>query len=225
MTLRTIESEFSEILLSEAKEETVFDLTMDGPLFSRQHPKVIWATLQFRDNPEQELNLPVISGWFYDCFANISDTEKKYPSVKITFIARPWTVSEFLEGEFEQGIMDFGPMGAIYLSRKEFKPEPTKSVHWHTLPIILNYALSPELWGPQGKWKRFHERLQEKFGRHNLLNSEAFPGYYPLKSEASKLWAHGFQGTNLEKSYLLVLPWTFSLTALEKLEKVIEQEF
>jgi hypothetical protein len=38
-------------------------------------------------------------------------------------------------------------------------------------------------------------------------------------------YEEGFMGTSLEKSYVLVLPWTFSLSDFEKLEKVIQQEF
>jgi hypothetical protein len=225
MTLRTIESEFTEELLKEMKSSAEGDLTLDGPLFERVHPKVILKTIQFRNDPAITPELPAIAGWHYDCFINTDEARKAYPGCDLIFEGRPWTVKKFLDMGSDTAIIEFRDYGTIYVSRRELNKEAEKNLPWHILPTLLCYALSPELWGPQGKWTRFHQKLMELFTLKNLLIGEAEVGYYPLRFEASKLRESGFNGTHLEKTYLLVLPWTFSLSALEKLENVIRQEF
>ena len=225
MTLRPIESEFSEYLQKEAKEEFPIDLTLEGPLLSRSHPKVLMARLLHLHNPEQETDLRELHGWFFDCFSSTDEASAKYPDIQLSFTGRPWTINKFLREGASEAIVDFKELGTAVLSKRELETGPRKELHYHELTAWLAYALSPELWGPVGKWTRFHSRLHELFRGHDLLSGEDTIGYYPLKSKASKLYDSGFQGTNLDKSYLIVLPWTFSLTALNKLEEIIKQEF
>lgn len=224
MTLRTIESEFTELLLKEQKEELSFDLTLEGPILSRLHPKIIWARLQFQHNPEQEPIVPVIPGWNYDCFINLEHAQRSYPQIKMNFVGKPWSIFKFLQGNVEEAIVEFDELGAVVLSKKELTPSVEKKLHWHVLPQWLNYALSPELWGSQGKWTRFHSRLHQLLNERDLLIGEDLPGYYSIKLDSTVLEKQGFISTNLEKTSLLVLPWSFSLSALEKLEKIIQQE-
>jgi hypothetical protein len=223
MTPRTIESEFSDLLKSQMKEETNFDLTLEGPLLSRQHPKVLWAKLQAENNPEQEINYAPLHGWNFECFKNLAEASQKFPQIELQFRGQPWAVNKFLSSGKSEAIIDFDNLGAVVLSKNELPAGSRHSVTHHVLSTWLSYALSPELWGPVGKWTRFHSRLHELFQKHDLLATEDSPGYYPLKSKAQKLSDFGFQGTNLDKMYLLVLPWTFSLTALEKLEERVQE--
>lgn len=72
---------------------------------------------------------------------------------------------------------------------------------------------------------RFRERLHTLFEKYNLLKGDDYPGLYPLREEARLLEEFDIQGTSLEDSYILTLPWTFPLSALEKLEAIISQEF
>jgi hypothetical protein len=226
MTLRPIESEFSEYLQKEAKEEFPLDLTLDGPILSRTHPHVLMARLLYLHNPEQETEVTEVYGWFFDCFESLDDASAKYPGIQLKFTGRPWSINKFLQGNAEKAIVDFAELGAVVLSKSELKTGKRNKLYHHILTAWLTYALSPELWGPVGKWTRFHSRLHELFSSHDLLLSgEDTIGYYPLKSKAAKLHDSGFMGTNLDKSYLLVLPWTFSLTALNKLEEIVKQEF
>lgn len=221
MTLRTIESEFSELLLKQTEKESSFDLALDGALWNQLHPKVLLAQLKFENQLPESMTIP---GFNYDCFANFTDAKLAYPDISLEFEGRPWTIKKFLDDGYEDAIIYFKDLGTIVLSKKEMNAVPKPSLYWHTLPLWMNYALSPELWGTQGKWTRFHLRLESLFKEKNLLVSSS-TGYYSLKSEASQLREHGFHGTEVDKTYVLVLPWTFPLTGLEKLEEVVRQEF
>lgn len=223
MTPRTIESEFSEQLNSYVKEETTFDLTLEGPLMSRPHPKVLWARLQFENNPGQEIIPTPVHGWNFECFKNSTDAELKFPEIELKFRGQPWAVNKFLSSGKPDAIIEFDDLGTVIISKNELPSAKHNSLHDHELSAWLSYALSPELWGPVGKWTRFHTRLHELFARHNLLAGDDSIGYYPLISKAQKLIESGFKGTNLDKTYLLVLPWTFSLSALDKLEEKVQE--
>jgi hypothetical protein len=122
-------------------------------------------------------------------------------------------------------ILDFLESGAVLLTQDKIKLSVVKGRHQHVLPFLAYYAVSPELWGPQGKWVRFHERLQQLFVKFDLLKDSPQMGLYHLRPEAQKLALSGFQGTLEKDYYSLTLPWTFSLSGLEKLEKTIRQEF
>lgn len=226
MTLKPIETEFSERLLAQNKlDESRFDLGQSAPIVNLVPPKIIWAQLQFEHDPSREVARVEIPGWHYDCFKNLSSAELKYPDIHTKLRGTPGNVYSFLQNGTTQGIIDFSPLGVAVISKEPLEIEATKELHQHTLPLWLHYALSPELWGPQGKWTRFHSRLHALLQGKGLLSGTDHPGYYPLNRSAKKLESFGFFGTDLEKSYVLVLPWSFPLTALEKLEKHIQQEF
>jgi hypothetical protein len=225
MTPGTIEREFSELLKSQRQEEFPINMGLEAPLFSLLHPKVLWARLHYQHNPGQEISYQSLYGWHFVAFRNFQEALLHYPDVELQFEGRPWTLFKFLQAAETEAIIDFGELGSVVISRKEF-PHKSRNELWdHVLLEWLSYALSPELWGPVGKWTRFHERLDRVFRNHDLLSGEDAPGYYPLKSHAEKLKDWGFIGTNLEKTYLLVVPWTFSLSALNKLEEVIQREY
>lgn len=215
MTLKPIESEFSEILQERLKHpETSFNLSLSGEIVGPLHPKIVWKQLELKHNPQQEVIPMTLSGWFWD------SAWTKYPELNQE-PGRPWNVFRFMTSSAEKMIFHFPPLGSVVLSKVPLE----NTQQDHCLPLWLSYALSPELWGPQGKWPRFHSRLQKLFQSKELLNEGDYPGHYPLKKEAKKLEAFGFLGEDLEEAYVLVLPWTFPLTALEKLEQVVQQEF
>lgn len=225
MTLKPIENEFSDRLLRELNQSSdKYDLSLKAPIFDLIHPKILWTQLEHERNPEHEATAVKIPHWHYQCFQNVSEAQKSYPTIAL-MEGRPWNLFQFINSNSPQAIIDFAPMGATLLSREALPELTGKELHFHTLPHWLHYATSPELWGPEGKWIRFHARLHRSLEEKNLLKDKALPGYYPLKQEAQKLEEHGFLGTVLDKTYLLVLPWSFPLGALEKLEKIIQQEF
>lgn len=221
MTLRTTENEFADELLKQSQTEETYDLSLDGDLWSMIHPKIILARLKFENQLPDSVSIP---GFYYECFENLTAATLAHPDITLNFEGRPWTIKKFLDSNETDAIIYFRELGTIVLSKNEIPYRPQPKLFWHTLPLWTNYALSPELWGTQGKWTRFHDRLETLFKEKDLLISSS-TGYYSLKSTASKLREHGYHGTDVDKTYVLVLPWTFPLTGLEKLEKIVRQEF
>lgn len=226
MTLRAIEMEFSEILTGQLKELSPLNLELHGPLMAQIHPQIIWGRLQFEHNPDQELPQVQIPGWHYMCFGDISEAVSKYQDIQHKLVGRPWTVHQFLSDGHEAAIIDFLEYGAVVVSKTSLKAaQSNPGVHHFTLPHWLSYVLGHELWGPFGKWTRFHQRIEALLNKHQLLEGSSTVGYYPLKPKAEKIATLGLHGTSIDKAYLLVLPWSFSLSALNKLEEIIQQEF
>jgi hypothetical protein len=224
MTPRTIEIEFAEQLAQQQEDRYPLDLSLEGPIMYQLHPRLIWAKLQFNQNPLIPIKVP-IDGWNYACFTSIEEASSKFPEISLKFVGRPWSFKRFLDENHSEAIIDFPPLGTVVLSRKFLESSVVDNLAESLLPIWLTYALSPELWGPQGKWTRFHQRIQKLLDEKALLNGESFLGYYQLNERVKHLEKFGFIGTYLEKSYILVLPWTFSLSALNKFEETLRQEF
>ncbi len=226
MTPRSIETDFSTLLNEHVGGAGPVDLTLHGPLLSGPvHPKVLWATLSLAANPGQEIAIPALPGWSYQSFDQLSTAQISHSAVALVIEGRPWKVAQFISGPHTEAILDFHELGAVYLV-KGTRSLPVETGHKQTLlSIWLTYALSAELWGTQGKWTRFHERLHALFHDRDLLMGEDSPGHYPLKPCVQSIEKAGFQGTKLDKTYLLVLPWSFSLSALQRLEEIISEEF
>lgn len=225
MTLRTKEERLSDALKNELTIEFPYNLRDDGPLMTRSLPKILMAEIEFSANPDNMPALPQIPGWYYECFTNLPEAIRKHPEIALVFEARVWAVFKFLQGNFESAIMEIPNLGVAVVSRKELSPSNPKLLTTHLVAHWLSYALSPELWGPHGKWTRFHSTLHELFDKKAILSNDDYPGYYALLSGAEKLKTHGFEGTCLDKTYLLVLPWDFSLSGLKKLQNVVLKEF
>ncbi len=225
MTLRTIESQFSEALLKLGHGPNSQDLSLNGPISPLTHPKVLWAQLQFQNNPQQEAPRFSIPDWNYECFKDLAAAKNKYPQISLHLVGKPWMIDRFLSEKKTEAIIDFNELGAVVISKDPLELEAKNELCDHVLPQMLNYALSPELWGTNGKWPRFHTRLKKILLEKNLLQGQEYCGYYPLNIVAKKIENSGFLGSEVDNTYLLVLPWSFSLSALEKLEEVIEREF
>src|SRR5690606_1389070 len=167
MTLKAIESRFAEILQEQMTSPSESDLTLEGPLLSKIPPKIIWAKLQFEENLQQTPEALLISGFDFEAFRDINTATEKYPEINLKFRGQPWTISEFLKGSDSSALIDFEDLGSVLLSRSPLEGQKGNELHDFIMPLWLNYALSPELWGPQGKWTRFHERLLNIFNQHN----------------------------------------------------------
>lgn len=225
MTPRTIESQFSEELLKQESLKFPVDLTEKAKISDFKHPKVLWAELQYKNNPQQEPVKILIPGWNYECFDCLLTAIKKYPQISHKFMGWPWQIYKLLSSGSDEAIIDFQELGSVVISKNPLRLENKNDLCNHTLPHWLSYALSPELWGTNGKWPRFHERISDLLRSKNLLKGQDYPGYYPLVESAHKLKELGFIGSQVDQAYLLVLPWTFPLTSLIKLEEVIQREF
>lgn len=216
---------YSELILLQSKEnKNPFDLRSDAPLLNFLHPKMVMALLEFMLSPETESQMVEIPGWSFLSYSSPQDAHRSFPELKAKR-ATPESLSSFLSSNTAIDLFDFMPFGAFILSRNPLNELSSKGLHQTLIPPFLGYALSDELWGNQGKWTRFHERLHTLFVKYKLLKKADKPGRYPLLAEAQKLEKHGILGSLEDECYVLTLPWTFPLSALEKLEAIISQEF
>lgn len=225
MTPRTIENKFAEILKGQLVEKFPLELNLDAPITIEVPPKIIWSQLLFENKIEQKIAETDFPDWSFNCFKDLPSAKKDYPEVTECFMGTPWGISIFLNSSIKEGFIDFKEYGAVYFTTEKIRFNRGSELHEYVLPLWINYALSPELWGPQGKWTRFHQKLHQIFIGHHILEGSDFPGYYPLAEKAKKLEFHGFKGSMYDEKYLLVLPWSFSLSSLNKLENIIRQEF
>lgn len=225
MTLTPIENEFSKKLLdSLSSEKKFFDLSLEAPSIDLLPPKVLRKEIDLKFNPEQEISLETVHGWHIDCFSDLESARRTYPQIK-AHQGKPWEMFNFLNSNESSALFDFSHLGSVILSKTPLPAKKGKDRSYHLIPLWLDYALGPELWGGQGKWTRFHQELNEILQTKDLLIGQSYPGYYPLKPKAKSLEQFGFHGSSLDNHFLLVLPWSFPLSALQKLKQVIQQEF
>lgn len=133
----------------------------------------------------------------------------------------PAGIYSFLQELPAQALFDFAPLGKVHFHQGEPRESGT---NMGKLQAWLRYALSPELWGPQGKWTRFHQRLHTLFGQNHLLKSENIPGRYILSPDQLDWEKLGIRGDLIQGGLLeLTIPWHFPLSALNKLEDLIKE--
>lgn len=214
---------FSEELLSQLKKKNL-DHRLDGqgPLFELLHPALIKCRHAFEHSPQDMVFRSTSSAWNLQAFKNQLEAEAKTIGIK-SYGGFPWQISRFLQENPSEAVIHFGQVGSVHLSKSEASPiTPEKiELYHHILPVWLDYALSPELWGTAGKWPRFHARIHTLFENNGLFIEQDFPGFYPLKKEAQWLAQHGFQGRLTQTNYDLILTWDFPLSGLVELEKVL----
>jgi hypothetical protein len=233
MTLRTIEShwkldlsqDYSALVMQEAKKKSSgYSLVPETPLFDIIHPALLKTLKELTLRPDLTPSPFVSPRHFATFYANAE--EARLLTGSPVRLGQPWVMGEVILEDRLPLIIDFDPIGAVLFTATEpEKRSESEGIHQFLLPVWLNYAMSPELWSEQGKWPRFHRRLEQVFNQQGLLQGPARPGHYQLISEARKLENFGFFGRLDQDSYALTLPWSFPLSALTELEKVILQEF
>jgi hypothetical protein len=219
--------ELSKILVQQVKEKkSQYDLRTDAPIFEFLHPKLIEAQLQYSDSSQQEYFGQEIHGWFVYPFPSKQAAKSSLSETCLTIRCLPFEVFQMLKIDTKGPIlMEADSLGAVILSKIELSLNLSSGIHQKLLPLWIEYILSPELWAQHGKWPRFHQTLHTLFYKHQLLDKQDAPGFYSLKPGAQKLENFGFFGSLQNENYTLTLPWTFPLTALQKLEQVMHQEF
>lgn len=217
---------FSQELLGQLPQNNLtHQLSGEGPLFELVHPALIKCRHLFLHSPNDLIFSPQSWGWNLQLFKNQHEAEAKIGKIK-SYNGFPYQIFQFLQDSPNEALLHFDQLGSIFVSKTASpQPAPEKfELHHHLLPIWLDYALSPEMWGPAGKWPRFHNRLHTLFEKYGLLIEQDLPGFYPLKKEASWLSNHGFQGKLTQTNFNLVLTWDFPLSAVVELEKVLARE-
>src|SRR5690606_8460696 len=114
MTPRTIESQFSQELLLESKNRLSQDLTLEGAILEKRHPKVLWAQLQLQENPEIELENPPLKAWFYDSFKTLEEAQKNYPEILESSLGHPFQIFNLMSNPCT-AIIEFPPMGVAVI--------------------------------------------------------------------------------------------------------------
>jgi hypothetical protein len=200
-----------------------FDLTSSAPVIDYIHPRILKNVLNYHKNSLSELDKLSVDEWKILTFSTKEEANIKFPATPIA-LGYPYVVEKALR-ESRDILIDFSPLGIAYLTKKDISFLEESGFHQVLMYPWLNYALSPELWGTQGKWSRFHAKLLEIFTKANLLKGDSYPGYYNLIKDAQKLESFGFRGSSSQDDYTLTLSWTFPLSALKRLEEIVLQEF
>ena len=220
---QTALSGFSAQLLSQAQNKIMsYQLNGSGPLFQLLHPALIKCTQIFENSPSDLVFRTQSSGWNIVSYKNTQEAALNTNALKI-YGGYPYDLGLFIKDNPSEALIDFDILGTVHLFKTEHPgtaPEKME-LHHHLLPLWLDYALSPELWGPSGKWTRFHGELHTLFDHYGLFIDEDFPGFYPLKREAKWLSKHGFQGRLTNTNYDLIPTWDFPLSGLVELKKVL----
>ena len=220
---QTALSGFSAQLISQLQNTKMsFQLSGSGQLFQLLHPALIKCTQNFENSPNDLVFRTQSSGWNIVTYKNAQEAVQNTPLTKI-YGGFPSDIGLFIKENPSAALIDFDILGTIHLFKSEYLvtiPEKIE-LHHHLLPLWLDYALSPELWGPSGKWTRFHGELHTLFDHYGLFIDEDFPGFYPLKRESKWLSDHGFQGRLTNTNYDLILTWDFPLSGLVELKKVL----
>lgn len=158
------------------------------------------------------------TNYHFEEFRNSEELMRKFPKAHVRK-GHPHEIFRFLASS-EQLFLEFGDLGSVAINHNASGNQVKKD----RMSLWLDYALSPELWGTEGKWTRFHEELHKLFEEKNLLQGPAVPGYYPLKSDARSWEKLPISGDLSETCLTLVLPWTFSLTDLRRLKSFVNEE-
>ncbi len=233
MTLRTKElnsghdlDQYSQELLRQSNEKiSTYNLGGKESLFSLDHPALI-RTIQLYNFDSSQLRFKNNSyGWYFQTFRTRQEAQANYPDL-VVYEGYPKDLYRFLVNSPTQALIDFQQLGSILIQSTPFLNFSAQlpNLQDYLMSVWLDYALSPELWGPAGKWTRFHLRLHSIFSQRNLLMSEDCPGYYPLSKTILWIKDHGFYGNEENNAFKLTLPWDFPLSGLVKLENVLAQE-
>jgi hypothetical protein len=213
---------YSQKLLDQVDKTNHFvDLTGQGALFSVTHPALIKTDWLYQNYPHELILKEQVSGWYFKCYQSLDAALASHPN-NIPYSGFPFGVFQFLNAPINFALLDFKHLGVIFLSKNPFSSSSSSpALLHHQLSQWLNYALSPQLWGPSGKWTRFHQRLVTLFTNYGLLLQEDFPGFYSLSLKGQWLQKYGFRGKISDHSFDLIFPWDFSLTQLNDLESVL----
>lgn len=212
---------FSEELLSQLKSPShSYDLTGEGPLFKLTHPALIKCKYYHAHSPAQLVWKEQVADWYFIVYGGKSQALAAHPGCR-SFNVFPFEIHQFLAEQPAEALLHFQHLGSAFLTKKPVPELEQRELHHYLLPLWLDYALSPELWGSAGKWTRFHERLHTLFTKYGLLIDQDSPGFYRLKKETLWLKKHGFEGRMSPHDYQLIFPWDFPLSGVIELEKVL----
>jgi hypothetical protein len=213
---------FSDMVLQQVREHVPsYDFRSSAKLFAFLHPQVLRSMLSYLHDPDHMIQGFHFRSWNLHGFATSEEALSAFPSLVI----EKGTVANFaawMEAPKEVAF-DFESLGFAVFS--ETLPATEMGLATAMLSPWFSYATSPELWGPQGKWTRFHSQLETLFEKYGLMKGKNRPGLYLLSPQIKKLEKFGFLGDDLGDVIQWSLPWTFPLSGLKELEVKLSQEF
>jgi hypothetical protein len=215
----------SKQLLSQAStKQFQFNVSGEGPSCAITHPALLKIYYLYQNSPEV---LVFNAKWQDWSITSINkETVIQPPFIHLPqFGGWPKDIFNFLKISPQEAVLHFEELGPVHLSRSlsPQSKEEASTLQDFLIPVWLDYALSPELWGQSGKWTRFHEQFHTLFEKFGLLIEEDSPGYYPLEPRASFLEEEGFLGRKTENAFLFIPGWDFPLSGLKKLEEVLSR--
>lgn len=214
---------YSKMLFASMEDRQFsWNLTSTAPLWKITHPVLLKLKAEQADGHVPDARFRT-HHWNLNCYSDAQEAEARHTHLKGE-IAFPWVIGKFLQEMPEEALLHFPDLGSVYLTVQPLAPQsPTSFLHAQ-LPAFLDYALSAELWGPAGKWTRFHQTLHTLFEKYGLLIGQDHPGHYTLTAAARMLEQHGFSGELHGDHVTWILPWDFPLSAIRKVEAALTQE-
>jgi hypothetical protein len=215
MTPRNEHSTLTDLLIQQMHSKlNEFDLRQRETVVTLLPPTVLKAKFEGGEAISGEKE-----GYKLSYFQNSADAQA-FSSLKAKK-GTPAALGLFLQEKPEEALFEFSPLGFCFFSKKKSYPQKAQR---ESLALFawVHYALSPELWGSQGKWVRFHQRLHTLFSEKNLLQGPDYTGHYPLKKTIMNFESQGLLGDESGDAIVLTIPWSFSLSSLQKLEQMLK---
>lgn len=215
---------FSHFILSESQKSADFlHFYPKCPLLRPLLPTMIKNLCHFMLDPH--FTIQQVAGPYYFChYHHLAHARLTHPDLAVKKTL-PHEVYQFIHSTQDKVIFDSGPLGASLVSRSPLPLQQLSGSTALTLEPFLNYAFSNDLWNAQGKWPRFHDRLLTLLKNKSILSNSLGPGHYQLNVPVKKLEDLGMRGLVQDESLQIILSWSYPLTALNELEKMISQEF
>lgn len=215
---------FSNIVLSQSSRVEDFRLLNEGQsLLSPLLPSMIRNLCFLMEDPSFTVS-STQGPYYFSHYPDLPTALKTHPQVKIRKTL-PHEVFLFMQSHEENCLFDSDNLGVSFVSKTQLEEKKLQDSLGVTLEPFLTYTFCNELWGIEGKWTLFHQKLLSIFNQKSLLISTQGPGHYLLDKKAQRLEKYGVKGTLKNEGYLLQMTWAYPLAALQELTNFISQEF
>lgn len=215
---------FSNIVLSQSSRiEDFRQLNEDQELLSPLLPSMIRNLCFLMEDPHFAVS-STQGPYYFSHFPDLPTALKAHPQTPIRKTL-PHEIFQFMQTSDVSCLFDSEKLGVSYVSKNPLEEKKLNDSLGVTLEPFLTYTFCNELWGNDGKWTLFHQRLLSILNQKSLLISTLGPGHYLLDKKAQRLEKYGVKGTHKEEGYLLQMTWAYPLAALQELMNFISQEF
>ena len=215
---------FSDIVLSQSiRIEDFRLLNGEQGLLSPLLPSMIKNLCFLMEDPHFTVS-STQGPYYFSHFSDLPTALKTHPHTPVKKHL-PHEVYQFMQSSAENALFDSEKLGVSFVSKTPLAEKQLGDSLGVTLEPFLTYTFCHELWGNEGKWTIFHQRLLSLFQQKSLLISTLGPGHYLLDKQAQRLEKYGVKGSLVAEGYLLQMTWAYPLAALQELTNFISQEF